>query len=253
MRLLIDTREPTTTLPSDLIQEISKAVGEFTTHSMTLDIGDYHIMNGDILELCIERKTVADLASSISDGRHREQKARLDTIGVDKVLFIIEGDPFQQVFKSRINPYTIWSSIINTIYRDGYRLLITRNYRETQDLIATFIIKIHKTGLIAEKTGGHDTALSTQLQHFSKKREAITPEFLVKNFLASINGISFDIAEEICGCMEITTISQLTIWKSKPRDEFVNALNERYKDFLLSSGRPRRAITAIATRIYEVL
>jgi ERCC4-type nuclease len=220
---------------------------------MALDIGDYHIMNGDLLELCIERKTVADLASSISDGRHREQKARLSSLGADKILFIIEGDPFQQVFKSRINPYTVWSSIINTIYRDGYRLLITRNYRETQELIATLIIKIHKTGLIAGKTGGHETALSTQIQRLSKKREALTPEFLVKNFLASINGISFDMAEEICGCMDVTTISQLSAWKAKPRDEFVSALNERYQDFLISSGRPRRAITAIATKIYDML
>ena len=43
-----------------------------------LPIGDIHIINKDTQQImiCIERKTVSDLYSSIRDGRHREQKKR---------------------------------------------------------------------------------------------------------------------------------------------------------------------------------
>ena len=43
-----------------------------------------------ILDCIVERKTVADLASSISDGRYREQKQRLMTCGVRSKSYIIE-------------------------------------------------------------------------------------------------------------------------------------------------------------------
>jgi ERCC4-type nuclease len=39
-----------------------------------------------------ERKTIADLASSISDGRYIEQKSRLKACNLRSTIYIIEGE-----------------------------------------------------------------------------------------------------------------------------------------------------------------
>jgi ERCC4-type nuclease len=39
-----------------------------------LEVGDFLIYDGDELLLLVERKTVADLCASITDGRFRQQK-----------------------------------------------------------------------------------------------------------------------------------------------------------------------------------
>ena len=58
---------------------------------VSLDLGDIVIQNGDDA-IVIERKTIADLAASIQDGRHREQKARLiDNYPQSRIVFLIEG------------------------------------------------------------------------------------------------------------------------------------------------------------------
>ena len=56
-----------------------------------------------ILDCIVERKTVADLASSISDGRYREQKQRLMTCGVRSKSYIIEVLQYFDLLKCLYN------------------------------------------------------------------------------------------------------------------------------------------------------
>jgi ERCC4-type nuclease len=253
MRLVIDSREPLT--PDDnptQFSAISNHVPEFSREFRALDVGDYLIEKDGHPALCIERKTVADLVASIADGRHREQKARLITAFGQSVLFVIEGNPFQQVFKSRINPYTVWSSIVNSMYRDGFRVVMTRSYSETLELIQHLVVKIHKTGLVATATdGGGGEALSSQIR--TRKRDNITPEFLLKNFLASITGISWKMAEDIVGALEITDMRGLIRLADQSRDDFITAVNEKYRQLMETCGESKRSIGAIAGRIYDQL
>lgn len=54
-----------------------------------LDVGDVHIVKNDECQLVIERKSISDMMSSISDGRWTEQKWRC-LEWCKKVLYIIE-------------------------------------------------------------------------------------------------------------------------------------------------------------------
>ena len=62
------------------------------TQLKQLPLGDILIQHNDI-EVVIERKTITDLASSIRDGRLREQKIRLiHNYSKRNIIYIIEGD-----------------------------------------------------------------------------------------------------------------------------------------------------------------
>ena len=249
MRLFIDSREP---IDADDIPKTLRDIPDCVIEVKQLDIGDYLIEHNEE-RLCIERKTIADLVASITDGRHREQKARLiDVYGTGRILFIIEGDPFKQVFKSRITPYTVFSSLLNTLYRDNCRIIMTRSYSETLMLIQYTALKISKTGLVAEKGGDYTEAIHNQIK--VRKRDNITPAFLLKNYLASVPGISMKLAEDIAGCLEIISIKDLTkLANENSRDEFIELLNNRYGELMLSAGEPRRSISVVAGRIYDSL
>ena len=85
-QLIVDVRE------SHLMKALQQQGTPFTTAS--LDVGDFLIqrLDGDPL-LVAERKSHADFAASNTDGRYREQRARLMAVrgsGV-AVVYILEG------------------------------------------------------------------------------------------------------------------------------------------------------------------
>ena len=85
VRITLDVRE------RQLIEEMTKNKVPFTTAA--LDAGDILFSNGDTPLLVIERKSHADFAASNTDGRYREQRARLLSMkaaGV-AVLYVLEG------------------------------------------------------------------------------------------------------------------------------------------------------------------
>ncbi len=86
VKLVCDNRE------HGLIRELIKRGTTFTI--ATLDVGDFMIQADDGNPLLVaERKSHADFAASNSDGRYREQRARLMAVrgsGV-AVLYVLEG------------------------------------------------------------------------------------------------------------------------------------------------------------------
>lgn len=61
---------------------------------MNLAIGDFAWMyDNHILNYIVERKKADDLASSILDGRYKEQKYRLQNCGAKYVFYLYEGHP----------------------------------------------------------------------------------------------------------------------------------------------------------------
>ena len=82
-KLKIDCREP-----PEIKQHFKNAVN---TTFENLIVGDFLFQdsNGEP-KLIIERKSIADLQSSLKDGRFREQRTRLLETGI-KIIYIIEG------------------------------------------------------------------------------------------------------------------------------------------------------------------
>lgn len=113
-----------------------------------LPCGDFVIRVDDIDEFIFERKTVADLAASIIDGRYRTQKNNmLSLYSRNKIYYMIEGDiPYNdnETVIARIDKKTIHGAIINTMMRDDIRMFFTKNEQETAFLITEIFTRVLK-------------------------------------------------------------------------------------------------------------
>ena len=110
-----------------------------------LEIGDIVIHINDKPIILIERKTIKDLAGSIQDGRLREQKYRIASSKFphNKIIYLIEGDIDDKVF-GRIDKKTLQGSMINTMFRDDYKVYRTKDAMETVYFLSRLINKIIK-------------------------------------------------------------------------------------------------------------
>lgn len=184
MKLVIDNRE------RDLLQIIGEC------HRKNLDLGDIIIYNDDGNEiLVIERKTVKDLAISIKDGRHKEQKARLiDCYALKgiKVMYIIEGTLEEKGKISGIPYTTLISSIINTMLRDEIYVYQSKDINDTKD----FILAVYKKYCKGDLT--HDREIEYVGEALKlKKKENKNKEDSMIFMLCQVPRISVGIAKII--------------------------------------------------------
>jgi crossover junction endonuclease MUS81 len=108
-----------------------------------LEIGDIIIEINDYPTILIERKTMKDLASSITDGRLREQKYRIasSTIPKNKIFYLIEGELDEKLY-GRVDKKTLQGSLINTMLRDDYKVYRTKDPRESVYFLVRLLSKI---------------------------------------------------------------------------------------------------------------
>lgn len=148
MLLKIDMRE------GSLIGQIQLLIsGSSTTFQnikveiCALPLGDIIIMDEttDTEVIIIERKSIADLMSSIKDGRYAEQSYRLS--GIDhpnhNIIYLIEGDidKYAMVHK-KDNIGTIYSSIFSICYFKGFSLMRSKGVAESAFIICNMIDKL---------------------------------------------------------------------------------------------------------------
>ena len=190
MEIIIDTRE---TKLKDYFQ---------TKDNVTikaLDIGDIIFKYNDDIVLVIERKTLSDLASSIKDGRYKEQKIRLiSNVPRNKIVYIIEGclSKHPNTIIGGLPVYTLFSSLINTMMRDQIMIYKTKNIKETIRFIKNFTKKLEKQGI----SFLNKQCLETQFEKScikKKKKNNMTPEICFLSQLSQIPGISYNIAKII--------------------------------------------------------
>lgn len=157
----------------------------YTTSNLL--IGDFVIKNekGEIFYV-IERKTINDLASSITDGRFREQKARLLNSYKDpsKIIYIIEGTKSILPI-GRINKDIINSALLNLLFKHNYTVIFTQNTQDTLDNLLLLCQKISKNELT-----------SAPLTDFSNIKKSDSKDIFV-NQLCVIKGTSIIIAKKI--------------------------------------------------------
>jgi ERCC4-type nuclease len=161
-----------------------------TQEVILLDVGDFQIYKEDQLYLTIERKTEADLNSSIKDGRWREQKERLDILrqGGSRVVFLIERiDVSKSAF---LDKKVLDGAILNTVFRDDYPIIFSDGLKHTVELIDTLYRKIEK-GEFEKQRGSSIETTSSSL----KKKMTNSNFFLT--CLSSIPRVSVDIATKI--------------------------------------------------------
>lgn len=163
------------------------------------EIGDVILKKEGQILLVLERKTISDLQSSLTDGRYREQKNRLLSSSY-RVGYLFEGYvPVK--FRS-----TFDSIVFGTQHRDGMEVYQSRDLQHSADLILRMKKKLEqyiKEGNYDNRTGGEkgqdaEGGGGEYLPKLSKcPREHVTPQLCYKMSLAQVPNVSLNIAERI--------------------------------------------------------
>ena len=126
--------------------------------SENLPIGDIIITDNNEDILIIERKSVADLLSSIKDGRYEEQSYRLNGNKVHNhnVVYLVEGDINKlnmNMFKDvKIEKLTFYSALFSLNYYKGFSVIRSFSLDESALFICNSTVKLMK-GLTTNRKG----------------------------------------------------------------------------------------------------
>lgn len=169
--MIIDDRE------HDLIKRLTAE--KVTFEVRRLPVGDIMFEHNGTTAI-VERKRTDDFAASITDGRWREQKARLAASGAI-VIYLIEGSLYGQ----HKSPEILSSAIWNTMLRDKMWVLQSRGIEDTSLHLQQLAKKI---GYTIQSSSGMTSLLS------KRKRKADNVFLLM---LMALPGISESIASVI--------------------------------------------------------
>jgi len=207
VQLIIDVRE------RKLVEELKAMEVPFST--MALEVGDILIQNVDGSPLLVaERKSHPDFASSLLDGRYREQRARLMATrgqGV-AVLYMLEGMwttnlDFTYPGCTEVQLQRLTSRLI---LRYGMPVLQTRNVKETAQWCKRLLDQLtddqkvfHPEGIAAETTA----AMSTYTATFSTvKKGNKTAGSVAVGMLSAVPGLGL---KRVTALLEVKSIADL--------------------------------------------
>jgi ERCC4-type nuclease len=116
--------------------------------SENLPLGDIIICDDAGEEkVIIERKSLADLAASIRDGRYKEQGFRLNQCSLHnhQIYYLIEGDlRYYKPFKGSPDKKALLSAMTSISFFKGFSLYRTINLEETAEWLLQFALKLEK-------------------------------------------------------------------------------------------------------------
>lgn len=167
--MIIDIRE------RDLITAMGDRAG---VRVEALDLGDVVLRRRGATLLTIERKTLADLAASIRDGRYREQKLRLQhTVNSACVMYVVEGvrgGPSRDV---------LLGMLVNTMLRDNMKTCQTPSLQGTVDVLER--MRVHLIDKPAAESDEYFASLAAS---------ARTPPFAVARAATGGDGAAVDVS-----------------------------------------------------------
>lgn len=137
-----------------IIQLKKKDADLLVIESKQLELGDLVLCNNnDEILLVFERKSIDDLASSIRDGRYKEQSSRLNSYIIDNhnIIYIIEGNIERVNFKSKVNTNTLRSSVVSLNLNKGFSTLKTVSIDDTARWILAYCYKVEKDKTLLDK------------------------------------------------------------------------------------------------------
>tara|TARA_B110000444_G_C18851718_1_gene606304 strand:- start:1247 stop:1990 length:744 start_codon:yes stop_codon:yes gene_type:complete len=143
MILYIDNREPKSIIESlHLLNEKTN----YTIKLANLELGDYIIYDekNDKNLIIFERKSLADLESSIKDGRYNEQSFRLsgNILPNHNIYYLIEGNIIN--YKNNKFKGSLYSSLVSMSYFKGFSVLNSTNETESAEIINSFANKLFR-------------------------------------------------------------------------------------------------------------
>ncbi len=201
MKIIVDNREHT------LIKLLKALSNDYnftdTIEISKLDIGDIAIHSDEGEELLIlERKNIADLASSIRDGRYAEQSYRLNGYSLHNhnIIYLIEGRISQYNSKyTKVLPGTLYTTMFSVNYFKGFSVFRTFDIAESAELILRIADKLKRENM---KYGYyHDKHVVAPINYVDvikkTKKENITPKNIGPILLSQIPSVSVKTATVI--------------------------------------------------------
>jgi ERCC4-type nuclease len=181
-----------------------------------LPLGDIIICDDEGREKAIiERKSLADLAASIRDGRYKEQSFRLNQCDLHnhQIYYLVEGDlRFYKPFKGLPDKKALISAMVSMNYFKGFSLYRTMNLEESAEWLLQFATKLEKEGPTAlpfyissanisvsvseANTSVSEASVSAASTNYAEvigkriKKDNITPENIGEIMLAQIPNVS---------------------------------------------------------------
>jgi ERCC4-type nuclease len=179
MQLVLDCREAALVplLPGAVVKQLT--------------LGDVSIEKDGVEIALVERKTVADLAASIKDGRYAEQSARLQECAVPNhnIIYLIEGSMRGNLPLPR---RTLLASLVSLNYGKGFSVVRTESLEQTAEFVQVLLDKLQKENGYA--TGGAPTTAPLPKK---EKRDGITPENIDRLMLCQIPFVSAATADAV--------------------------------------------------------
>lgn len=191
MSIIIDSRE------IDIINGFK--TNEISHEINQLDIGDCHLLKNNEIMMIIERKHVNDLASSILDGRYKEQAYRLQKSNLHnhQIVYLIEGSINNYHNKySRITKETLLSALFSLNFYLGFSLVFSDNVNMSILLLQTWskkLLKETKLPFYQNQT----TEDSSYLECVTIKKKNLNKENLDKMMLMQIPGLSSHVVTQL--------------------------------------------------------
>ena len=174
MLIRVDTREDAL---NDMIR-LNLTGTLHATRSEPLAVGDVILSSDDGKTdyIVFERKSLADLAASIRDGRYKEQSHRLQAIpGMHNhnVVYVIEGDfaRYNERF-SKIGKKALLSAMCSLNYYKGFSVVRTMSILETYELIHHYADKLS----VSPAPYGHYRVVATNVADASADADAQAQE-----------------------------------------------------------------------------
>lgn len=186
MELIIDSRE------NKILENLEANPQLFSSYKKEyLDLGDFVLSDGNGHTLFFERKTWADLAGSLKDGRYREQRSRLlqqresSAAETSKVCYIIEG-LYREEYKSEKHAVTRLQFVYNV------PVMFSQSVMNTIEILQGFL---EKENLDALFTKGRDPLLDQiEARSNGKKKNYDDARLFFAQCLATIKGVSGEMA-----------------------------------------------------------
>ena len=218
--------------------------------SESLPLGDIIIYDEKNVEQAMfERKSLADLASSIRDGRYKEQSFRLNACSLHNhnIYYLVEGDlRFYKPYKSSIDQNALMSAMISVSFFKGFSVYRTMNANETAEFILQFALKLMK-----EKKSSFYLAPPVEEPVYSAmltkriKKENVTPQNIGEVMLSQIPFVSNTVAVAVM--QHYKTFSQLMAALA----EGTTALNTIYVE--TKNGQKKKINKTCISNIYSYL
>lgn len=202
-----------------------KTQTDYPVTSLALEIGDIMIINSEKPLLIIERKTLADLASSNRDGRYREQRARLLSMrgqGIP-ICYMLEygngwNSELNRVFTGNVTENLLFTIVTRLQLHYGVPVLTSKDTHGTGVQILHFCKMLKEkpglfmpnSGIVADATAA--AAVYTEALSAQKSANRCL-KHVAANMLSAIPGIGGKLSEGILDLCEGTLES--VVKKSK--------------------------------------